>query len=192
MKALVTGQREGLSPRPTAHSWTPGAVHILSLSGLHMGVIYGILHQSLAWTGRSRPAAFVKAALTIIAAAFFTLMTGSSPSVVRAVPVHNDKRNLEAASGKKAEARRSAVHGPDDTARRRPADYPLAELPAFLSCDAGHIHAVPDNGGMVSGKRRPQASRCAGCGARRPCQSPASSSPHLSRGGISAVSPHIS
>lgn len=84
VKALVTGQREGLSPETNRAFMDSGAVHILSLSGLHMGVIYGILHKSLAWTGRSRPAAFVKAALTIIAAAFFTLMTGSSPSVVRA------------------------------------------------------------------------------------------------------------
>ena len=84
VKALVTGQREGRSPEPDRAVVDAGAVHILSLSGLHMGVIYGILHKSLAWTGRSRPAAFVKAALTIIAAAFFTLMTGSSPSVVRA------------------------------------------------------------------------------------------------------------
>ena len=84
VKALVTGQREGLSPETNAAFQDSGAVHILSLSGLHMGVIYGILHKSLAWAGRSRPAAVMKAALTIAAAGFFTAMTGASPSVVRA------------------------------------------------------------------------------------------------------------
>lgn len=84
VKALVTGQREGLSPQTDRAFMDSGAVHILSLSGLHMGVIYGILHKSLAWTGRSRPAALFKAVLTIAAAGFFTIMTGSSPSVVRA------------------------------------------------------------------------------------------------------------
>ena len=84
VKALVTGQREGLSPETNRAFMDSGAVHILSLSGLHMGVIYGILHKSLAWTGRSRPAAVAKAVLTIAAAGFFTMMTGAGPSVVRA------------------------------------------------------------------------------------------------------------
>ena len=52
--------------------------------GVFAGVIYGILHKSLAWAGRSRPAAVMKAVLTIAAAGFFTAMTGASPSVVRA------------------------------------------------------------------------------------------------------------
>lgn len=84
VKALVCGQRDGLSPETDRAFTDSGAVHILSLSGLHMGVIYGILHKSLAWTGRSRPATVMKSVLTIAAAGFFTLMTGSSPSVVRA------------------------------------------------------------------------------------------------------------
>ena len=84
VKALVTGQREGLSPATNRAFTDSGAVHILSLSGLHMGVIYGILHKSLAWAGKSPAAMTAKSALTIAAAGFFTLMTGSGPSVVRA------------------------------------------------------------------------------------------------------------
>lgn len=84
IKALVTGQRGGLASETTQAFRNSGAAHILSLSGLHMGVIYGILHKSLAWTGRSRTAAIVKAAFTIAATGFFTIMTGCGPSVCRA------------------------------------------------------------------------------------------------------------
>lgn len=84
VKALITGQRESLSPETVNAFRDSGAAHILSLSGLHMGVIYGILNKSLAWVGKSRFAATAKAILTIAAAGFFTMMTGCGPSVTRA------------------------------------------------------------------------------------------------------------
>lgn len=84
VKALITGQRQGLSQETVKAFRDSGAVHILALSGLHMSVIYGILHKSLAWTGKGRSASVAKSVLIIAAAAFFTKMTGSGPSVVRA------------------------------------------------------------------------------------------------------------
>lgn len=84
VKALITGQRSGLASETIRAFRDSGAAHILSLSGLHMGVIYGILHKCLAWAGRSRTAAIVKAAFTIAATGFFTMMTGCGPSVCRA------------------------------------------------------------------------------------------------------------
>lgn len=83
-KALLTGRREGLDRSTIVAFRTAGAAHILSLSGLHMGIIYGIMQKSLAWLGRSRVVCIIRSLCIIAAAAFYTQMTGASPSVVRA------------------------------------------------------------------------------------------------------------
>ncbi len=84
VKALLTGQRTELSPAVVASFRAAGAAHILALSGLHLGVIYGILHKSLFWTGKSRAAELAGSILIISVSGFYVLMTGSSASVVRA------------------------------------------------------------------------------------------------------------
>lgn len=84
VKALITGQREDLDMQTIEAFRQSGAAHILSLSGLHMGVIYGILHKSLSWMGKSIMASIMKSVLTIGASWFFMTMTGAGPSVTRA------------------------------------------------------------------------------------------------------------
>lgn len=84
VKALLTGQRAELGADTVAAFRAAGAAHILALSGLHLGVIYGIMHKSLFWTGRSRPAEVSGSILIIAASGFYVLMTGCSASVVRA------------------------------------------------------------------------------------------------------------
>lgn len=84
IKALVLGQRSGLSRETRMAFSEAGAAHILALSGLHMGVIYGMLSKSLSWLGRGRAAMLLRALVGVAAAGFFALMTGGSPSVVRA------------------------------------------------------------------------------------------------------------
>ncbi len=83
-KALLTGQRAELSSGTVAAFRAAGAAHILALSGLHLGVIYGILHKSLAVAGRSRAAELGGSVLILAVSGFYVLMTGSSASVVRA------------------------------------------------------------------------------------------------------------
>lgn len=83
-KALLTGQRGELSKSSVEAFRSSGAAHILSLSGLHMGIIYGVLQKGLSWMGRSPVAVALRAALVVAAAAFYAQMTGGSPSVVRA------------------------------------------------------------------------------------------------------------
>ena len=84
LKALLAGERGGLDPQTVAAFRTAGASHILALSGLHLGILYGILQGALAWTGRSRPATLLRSILSVGAAAFYLAMTGASPSLVRA------------------------------------------------------------------------------------------------------------
>ena len=84
LKALLAGQRSGMDPQTVAAFRAAGASHILALSGLHLGILYGILQAALAWMGRSRAAVAARSVLSVGAAAFFLLMTGAAPSLVRA------------------------------------------------------------------------------------------------------------
>lgn len=84
VKALLTGRRGSLTPETVSTFRESGAAHILALSGLHLGVIYGILTKSLSILGNSRPAAGLRSALTILSAGFYTLLTGAGASIVRA------------------------------------------------------------------------------------------------------------
>lgn len=84
LTALLTGAREGLSPETTAVFRASGASHLLALSGLHMGILYLILDKGTTPFGKSRTANVLRFVLLLSGAGFFTLMTGASPSVVRA------------------------------------------------------------------------------------------------------------
>lgn len=82
--ALLTGDRSGLAPATVKAFRDSGAAHILALSGLHLGVIYAILSKLLSLLGNSRAAKLTRSALIILFSAFYTLMTATSPSLVRA------------------------------------------------------------------------------------------------------------
>ncbi|MBP5333299.1 MAG: ComEC/Rec2 family competence protein [Bacteroidales bacterium] len=84
LQALFTGDRSALSPELTQAFRRSGASHILALSGLHMGIIYMVFDRLSRVLGRSPAARYVRFAAMILAAGFFTIMTGASPSIVRA------------------------------------------------------------------------------------------------------------
>ena len=84
LKAFLTADRSGLEADTLATFRISGASHLLALSGLHMGIIYVLFDKlTLPWGG-SRAAALVRFALFGLGGGFFTLMTGASPSIVRA------------------------------------------------------------------------------------------------------------
>ena len=84
MKALLTGDRDGLSPEVTKTFRSSGASHILALSGLHLGIIYGIMRFLTRGFGNSRPARFIRSFVLIGTCGFYTLATGAGASIVRA------------------------------------------------------------------------------------------------------------
>ena len=84
LKALLAGQRDGLDRETVAAFRAAGASHILALSGLHLGILYGILHGALCWMGRSRGAMLARSTVQVGLAAAYVVMTGVSPSLVRA------------------------------------------------------------------------------------------------------------
>ena len=83
-KALVTGERSGIPKELATVFRESGASHILALSGLHLGIIYGILSRSLAMLGNYRKLWIPRSAVIISACGFYTLATGAGPSIVRA------------------------------------------------------------------------------------------------------------
>ena len=84
LKALLTGDRSELSQDTVRVFRESGGAHLLALSGLHIGILYLILSKLLWPLGNSLSARRFRYGLILLAAGFFTLMTGASPSIVRA------------------------------------------------------------------------------------------------------------
>lgn len=84
LKALLTGQKRAMGQETVAVFRESGASHILALSGLHLGIIYGIMSKALSVLGRSHAATVTRSVILIAASGFYVLMTGASASLVRA------------------------------------------------------------------------------------------------------------
>lgn len=61
-----------------------GATHILSVSGMHVGVVYLFLELLLGFLNRKRWGVWLKCCLLIFTIWFYALLTGMSPPVMRA------------------------------------------------------------------------------------------------------------
>lgn len=83
IKALITGERCDIPKEITDAFRDSGASHILSLSGLHLGIIYVIIARLLSIIGNTRNAVISRSILTVIACGFYTLATGAGASIVR-------------------------------------------------------------------------------------------------------------
>ncbi len=84
VKALLTGDRSGLSRETAASFRDSGAAHILALSGLHLGIIYGVTAKAVRILGNSPSAAKIKSVLIILTTGAYCIMVGSGPSISRA------------------------------------------------------------------------------------------------------------
>ncbi len=83
-KALLTGDRSDVPGTVLTAFRDSGASHILALSGLHLGIIYGIITFVTSIIGNSRRAKCIRALISISVCGFYTLSTGAGPSIVRA------------------------------------------------------------------------------------------------------------
>ena len=84
VKALLTGDKSDLPKEITGIFRDSGASHILALSGLHLGVLYIILTKLASPLGNSLRARKLRYSLIIGTALFYSVMTGASPSIIRA------------------------------------------------------------------------------------------------------------
>lgn len=84
VNALLTGDRSSLDDSVMNSFRDSGASHILALSGLHLGIIYGILLKVTAIFGKHPMVKAVRSLIIISLCGIYTLATGASPSLVRA------------------------------------------------------------------------------------------------------------
>ncbi len=84
IKALVTGDQSDVPASVTKAFRDSGASHILALSGMHLAIIYLILIKILAVLGHSKKADTARFCIIICSTLFYSVMTGSSPSIIRA------------------------------------------------------------------------------------------------------------
>jgi len=85
INALLLGQRQNISEELRQNYVNAGAVHILAVSGLHVGIILLILAFLLKPLKYLRYGNFLSALGIVILLWVFALIAGLSPSVVRAV-----------------------------------------------------------------------------------------------------------
>lgn len=85
LKALLSGNRADLPYRVTEAFRDSGASHILALSGLHLGIIYGIVAKTTSIAGNSPRFRFIRSISNIAICTVYTLATGASASLTRAL-----------------------------------------------------------------------------------------------------------
>ena len=85
MNALLLGQRQDISEELITNYSKAGAIHILAISGLHVGIILWMLSLVLKPLESFKRGKIIKLFLMILVLWFFALLAGMSGSVVRAV-----------------------------------------------------------------------------------------------------------
>jgi len=84
LSALTLGYKEELSTDIRESFSTSGAMHILAVSGLHVGIIYIILVRILFFLQRNKYGRIIQSLLIIFTLFFYAFLTGLSSSVLRA------------------------------------------------------------------------------------------------------------
>lgn len=80
---LILGYRADLDAATLSAYSKTGTIHALSVSGMHVGIIYLVLHAALSWMDRRPLLKVLKLLLLLGTIWFYTLLTGCSASVLR-------------------------------------------------------------------------------------------------------------
>lgn len=84
VKAMLLGRRDDLAEQQVGDYVISGAVHILSVSGMHVAIIFLAISAALGWVKRWRAGKWVYLLLVAVLLGFYALVTGLPPSVQRA------------------------------------------------------------------------------------------------------------
>lgn len=84
VSALLIGKREEIDEEILNGYSASGAMHILSVSGLHVGIVYSALGYLFFFAKRLPYGNQIKVISTLLALWFYAILTGMSPSVMRA------------------------------------------------------------------------------------------------------------
>lgn len=85
LEALAMGEKGDLPPSLRTSYRLSGAMHLLALSGLHVGYIYGGLKLALGIIPESSKWGLLKSLGIMAFLGFYAIFTGASPSICRAV-----------------------------------------------------------------------------------------------------------
>jgi competence protein ComEC len=85
IQALILGQKKDISKELYLDFAAAGAVHILAVSGLHIGILFYLFSWLLKPIRLMREGAFMHSLMIVICLWGFAFITGLSPSVTRAV-----------------------------------------------------------------------------------------------------------
>ncbi|MCW3126244.1 MAG: hypothetical protein JWO03_1902 [Bacteroidetes bacterium] len=83
--AIMLGYRDYVTDDVIQAYAGSGVLHVLSVSGLHVAVLYFVLNILLGWMDRRRRLQIIKGVLVIIIMLFYAGITGLSPPVLRSV-----------------------------------------------------------------------------------------------------------
>lgn len=84
LKAVICGDKSGLSEESLEIFRKSGASHLLALSGLHLGIIYMCISRLLAFLKFRKSGQILSSALIMALCGFYTIASGASDSIVRA------------------------------------------------------------------------------------------------------------
>ena len=84
VKALLLGIRDELDADQKQAFARSGTIHVLAVSGMHVGLVYAVFMAMLGWWGRKKGARLVRGALVLLFLWGYAGLTGWSPSVMRA------------------------------------------------------------------------------------------------------------
>lgn len=84
VRAMVLGERDELDGDRRDAFVRSGTVHVLAVSGMHVGLIFIVLTFLTKWWGRNTRARWVRGAVILLALWFYAALTGAAPSVLRA------------------------------------------------------------------------------------------------------------
>jgi len=82
--AVLLGYDENMEPELRQYYAGSGALHVLSVSGLHVGIVFFIMSFLLTPLNRRKKLRVIKVTILLISIWVYALVTGLSPSVMRA------------------------------------------------------------------------------------------------------------
>ena len=83
--ALLLGYKENIDSETSQNFSGSGAMHVLAVSGLHVGIIYLLFNYLLFFLDRNHHTKLLKSFVILCVLWFYAFITGMSPSVSRAV-----------------------------------------------------------------------------------------------------------
>lgn len=84
LSALIVGYKDKLESSIVRAYSASGAMHVLAVSGLHVGIIYILINYCLFFLNKIKYGIYFKTGIVLLILWIYALITGFSPSVLRA------------------------------------------------------------------------------------------------------------